>query len=67
MPVLVVTGSYSFIGPDGVTYFVKYESDEKGYRAEGAHLPETGSSGTDIFPAPPPQALPPNIALSLLG
>jgi hypothetical protein len=30
--VLVVSGAYSHIGPDGETYYTYYESDDKGYR-----------------------------------
>uniref|UniRef100_A0A1B0D480 Cuticular protein n=1 Tax=Phlebotomus papatasi TaxID=29031 RepID=A0A1B0D480_PHLPP len=35
----VMQGSYSYTGPDGVVYTVKYIADENGFRAEGAHLP----------------------------
>lgn len=38
--VLVKEGEYSYTGPDGVLYRTKYVSDEKGFRAEGAHLPK---------------------------
>lgn len=31
--VLVVSGSYTFTGTDGIKYYVSYESDENGYRA----------------------------------
>lgn len=35
-----VTGSYSYTGPDGVLYTVKYIADELGFRAYGDHLPK---------------------------
>lgn len=38
--VWVVQGSYSFIGDDGKEYTVNYVADDKGYRAEGDHLPK---------------------------
>lgn len=43
---LVVKGSFSFVGDDGVTYTVVYVADKDGFRAEGEHLPRrTGSLG----------------------
>ncbi|XP_023029436.1 endocuticle structural glycoprotein ABD-5 isoform X2 [Leptinotarsa decemlineata] len=36
---LVVHGSYTYVGTDGVTYKVTYVADENGYRASGEHLP----------------------------
>lgn len=35
----VMQGSFSYTGPDGVTYTINYIADEDGFRAEGAHLP----------------------------
>lgn len=35
----VVTGYYSYIGPDGKLYTTHYTSDQNGYRASGSHLP----------------------------
>lgn len=32
-------GSYSYTGPDGVLYTIRYIADENGFRAEGAHIP----------------------------
>ncbi|KAK5646570.1 hypothetical protein RI129_005034 [Pyrocoelia pectoralis] len=37
---VVVQGSYSYIGVDGVTYTVNYVADENGYRAVGSHIPK---------------------------
>uniref|UniRef100_A0A336LU00 CSON004585 protein n=1 Tax=Culicoides sonorensis TaxID=179676 RepID=A0A336LU00_CULSO len=34
-----VRGSYSFTGPDGLFYEIKYESGKDGFKPEGAHLP----------------------------
>jgi hypothetical protein len=35
----VVTGSYSYTGPDGQVYTVTYTADANGFQAQGAHLP----------------------------
>lgn len=40
---LVVQGSYSYIGEDGVTYTVTYVADENGYRPTGVHIPGTNN------------------------
>jgi len=38
-PAQVMSGSYSYTGPDGNIYTITYVADENGYRAEGSHLP----------------------------
>lgn len=63
----VVTGFYSYPGPDGVPYTVTYIADKNGYRASGSHIPggsvpSSGvpSSGINI-PVIPVQPLQPTI------
>lgn len=40
---LVVQGTYSYVGEDGVTYTVNYIADENGYRPTGVHIPGTNN------------------------
>ncbi|CAH1983157.1 unnamed protein product [Acanthoscelides obtectus] len=35
---LKVTGSYSYTGPDGVVYTVRYTADDQGFHPEGDHI-----------------------------
>ncbi|XP_046392288.1 larval cuticle protein 65Ag1-like [Ischnura elegans] len=39
--VLVKQGSYTFTSPEGQTFTVEYISDANGFRASGAHLPQS--------------------------
>lgn len=61
--VLFVKGSYTYYDDDGKEYFVRYTSDDKGYRASGDHLPDTK---TDIEEEKPAH-LPAHIIASLTG
>ena len=72
-PVLIVRGSFSYRGPDGVQYNVNYVSDSNGFHPQGDHLP--GQQDVDSLlllppistPAPVIAHLPPNPIKSLLG
>lgn len=37
----VISGSYSYVGSDGVTYTVNYTADKYGYHPEAAHIPKS--------------------------
>ena len=43
---MLVTGSYSFLTPEGELVEMQYTADENGYHASGSHMPTT--------PPPPP-------------
>lgn len=49
----VVSGFYSYFGPDGKIYTVNYIADRNGYRATGSHLPVQPSVA--VQPLPPSQ------------
>lgn len=36
---MVVRGSFSYTGDDGIVYTINYIADENGFRPQGAHLP----------------------------
>lgn len=38
-PVVVMTGSFRYIGDDGRTYTVSYTADEAGFHPQGDHFP----------------------------
>ena len=38
--VLVMRGSYEYIGPNGVTYVVNWVADENGFRPSARHIPK---------------------------
>lgn len=61
--VLVITGRYGYTDADGKEYIVNYTSDEKGFRASGNHLPNTG---TDVA-KPELQHIPASLIASLAG
>jgi hypothetical protein len=47
----VIQGSYSYTGPDGVTYTVNYIADENGFRASGDHIPTAAPVPAEIAEA----------------
>ncbi|KAF7992261.1 hypothetical protein HCN44_001586 [Aphidius gifuensis] len=51
-----VSGSYSYTGPDGIEYTIRYTADDEGFHAEGAHIPT---------PPPIPEAIRRGVELSL--
>ena len=38
--VMVMSGSYEYIGADSLTYIVDWVADENGFRASAPHLPK---------------------------
>ena len=38
--VVVMRGSYEYLGPDGQTYVVNWVADENGFRPEARHIPK---------------------------
>ena len=40
LQVMVMSGSYEYIGADSLTYIVDWVADENGFRASAPHLPK---------------------------
>lgn len=38
---IAVRGQFSYTGADGILYTVTYIADDKGFRPEGSHLPQS--------------------------
>lgn len=61
--VLTISGHYGYNDADGKQIRVTYTSDEKGYRASGDHLPDTGTG----VPTQKPQFISPALIATLTG
>lgn len=68
-PLLVIVGSYGYVGPDGVKYAVNYVSDENGFRPEGEHIYKDTYTVTrfDDTMKPPTLQIMTNAIKSLVG
>uniref|UniRef100_A0A336M5U5 CSON004602 protein n=1 Tax=Culicoides sonorensis TaxID=179676 RepID=A0A336M5U5_CULSO len=63
-----VRGSYSYTGPDGIFYEIKYESDKDGFKPKGRHIPGTKMK-TNLLPIDKPtiKRINPVLVASLAG
>lgn len=70
----IINGGWSFLGPDGVVYRLKFLADENGFRPRADYLPDTAASTKvksvdedDEDDLPPPAAIPQSALVSLVG
>lgn len=66
-PQLVISGLFSYFGPDGVEYKVEYTADQSGFLPQGKHLPKTAEQLAQEKSGPKGFGLPGAAIKSLIG